>query len=187
MAYRFGWPFSPEVAYVFNGSTAITYGDAVELLQASGVATCIATDWPEPDPSRGSRTTALLQSRAWGTTLYVPTIRRKAAVSTVNNGIIGVALENISASSWGHICLRGCCDIRVTTAMVVTVGQALLASATGGFITVSAALAATATCLQAMALEAVNTSAGGASPTSAYIRALLMPGEGFYSFSYHSA
>lgn len=181
MADRLGWPFTPKVAYLYNGSpTAIAIGETVIFYSSSSVMTTFNMEWPEPDINGGGRTTLYsTQVRSYGTTLAVPTIARCTAAPTGTQSVLGVAMEAISATSWGHVCLEGVCDVRIATARHCSLGAALIATAEGCFLdNSSAGICATSATIRAVALEACETSSGATSATIGMIRALFLPGNG---------
>jgi hypothetical protein len=73
------------------------------------------------------------------------------------SGICGVAMEDITASAWGHVCMGGKCDVRVGISAVIAAGDPLYVTAGGAFI--ENTTYGTATAVHAVALEAVTTSA----------------------------
>jgi hypothetical protein len=187
---RLGWPFAPSVAYLYNGSaTAINAGEAVCLLNSSGLHLTTAIDWPEPEFGGGCRQQVYTgQNRAWGTTLRVPTVGRIGGAPTANQGVLGISMEYATASSWLHVCIGGVCDVRVTTAQnLVSVGEPLKLAASGMFIRASAGLYTSALEVRAIALEACQTSAGTDVVTIAMIRALFIPDDGRSCYYFHTA
>lgn len=184
MSERLAWPFTPEVAYMYNGgSAAIGYGEWVALGGSAGAATTYAVEYPETDPAGGSRRVYGTQSsRTWGTTMRIPVVVRNVLVNSASLSCFGVAMEDIAVTSWGHICLRGVCDVKIVTAMTVGLGAPLLAATSAQWVTAVAASAASAGCalVKAMALETVNTTACGCG----FIQALFLPGEDYSTFAY---
>ena len=147
---RMGFPFTPEVAFLYNASTAIQMGQAVTW---AGTATNM--QYPEPDLSGGLKPQLVNQSaRTTSVVMAVPAIK-KASSPTDHNGLCGVALETIAATSWGHVALSGVVDVFIGGSANIAVNDPLYVSA-GNFAEV--AVPATATAIHAMALEATITS-----------------------------
>jgi hypothetical protein len=176
-----GYPFSPVVTFMYNpNATAISKGEAV-MWSNSAVATKVyAMEWPEPDMSGGKLDGLPGQTaRTAGVTRNVPCIAQLTAgpnVDCVTGGrqAMGVAMENISATSWGHIALSGLVDVKIGISQVITAGDALITTALGHWIEEEGA--PTATSVVAMALEGVQTSAVC---SAALCAAFIPPGFGF--------
>jgi hypothetical protein len=114
--------------------------------------------------------------------MRIPVVVRNVLVTSASLNTIGVAMEDIPVTGWGHICLRGICDVKIVTAMTVGLGAPLLAATSACWVTAVAASAASAGCalVKAMALETVNTTAC----TFGFIQALFIPGEDYGTFAY---
>lgn len=187
-----GFPFSPEVAFMYNpNATAISKGCAVAWSTSVGNTKYYAMKWPEPEgsgenldllPGQTARTAAVTRN--------IPGITLPSKVHLFNTagtggrGIIGVAIENIAATSWGHVALSGMVDVRLGISQTITAGDALITTAAG--LWVESAGADTATAIFAMALEAVTTDS---ICTAALCHAFIPPGIGFVdsSMGYNTA
>ena len=157
---RYGYPFAPEVALLYNPSgTAINRGEAVKW-QGRDVTSVYSMKWPEPDDSAGQRPEISGQSSRTVGTRGVPGVV-KASSRVLYGDICGIAMEDIPASSWGHVCMSGVTDAKLKASVTVTAGQALTVTSGAVFAGLSAANAATATVIHAMALEACTAGTSG--------------------------
>jgi len=184
MATGVGYPFKCVTAFVYNSGAALSKGHAVMWGQTT--ARSVSVEYPEPEVGGGGYDTLANQgARTWATTRYMPAVTI-GVTSSVNRGIVGVALESIPATSWGHIALSGIVDVMITSSLVTTLNRALVYSTLGMFTTVAAADEATVTLVHGWALEAATT----ASPcASALVSAFLPPGLGYrdYALNYGTA
>ena len=175
-----GFPFSPEVAFLYNpNTTAIAKGEAVQWSGSVAGTKYGTMEWPEPDTSATPLDTLPSQTaRTAAVTINVPGIARlsggASVVATGGRQACGVAMEAIAATSWGHVALSGMIDVKIGISQNIAVGDALITTAGGHFI--EEAGAPTATCVVAMALEACQTSA---ICSAALAMAFIPPGFGF--------
>lgn len=174
----FGYPFAPETVLLYNPSaTAINQGEAA--VWNATVQTPFAMPYPEPDLSGGVRPQLTNQAtRSVGVTINVPGAVGYAdtvAPTSTNNGPLGVAMEIISASSWGHIALSGRADVRIGPSQSIANGDPLVVTTAGCWVEETGPDAATV--VHAMALEATITSG---ECTAALISAFVPRGIAFY-------
>ena len=146
--------FGAETQAVYNNSTAtISKGDAV-----SWGSTVTALENPTMDP--GSTATTL------------PVLGVKTGAAAFEENFLGVALADITDTTWGYIAINGYCDATVAKSQALTAGDLLTVSAGE----MKEAADATANSFHAaIALEAcVTTTATG----TCAVRISSMPGMG---------
>ena len=159
---RWAPPFSPRVVFLYNAGTAIGYAEAVQWNSGTAV------EFSDPEYAGEVKKEYANQStRSVGTTITVPTIKQATTIAT-NNSFCGVAMEDISANSWGRVAMSGLVDVLITTTENITVGDLLVASAAGMFAEHPGI--ATGTQVHAIAMEACLTSG---TCVGAYIHAFI--------------
>ncbi len=103
MLAKFASDFSPEVRFMY-ASAAITRGHFVK--RCAGVTLAVPDPVAENSPTR-----------------YIIPIQMCApSITAHQEAVIGVAMEDISATTWGPVCIGGPCGVRIAATASYSAG-----------------------------------------------------------------
>jgi hypothetical protein len=167
--------FAPQVEFLYNGgASAISKGCMCEWGGAAGTFYAQVED---PKEEEIKETLPSQSARPSGVKRAVPGLILWRNQTAASNYPVGVAMEDIAASAWGHVCVGGVCDVRIGTTEDIATADWLIATSDGTFVENTAAASA-ATFIHARALEATITS--GACSAALIQALLILAGTGGY-------
>ncbi len=162
MLANFGTDFSTEVRY-FYASAAITKGHFVKR--------CVATTLAVPDPVAENAPTRYI----------IPVQMCAPSITAHQEAVIGVALRDISATTWGPICVGGPCGVRIAVSAVFSAGAPIGATSASIGAGVELGLGATNIAVPAWCLYAqtvTNSGVANAALLDCYIEPIRVSGAG---------